>query len=136
RRQFETAANLALAIELEVLVDAPGRRRQGPGPGQGQAQAQAADPTGFAQPQQTFLVAVPGQTFTLTARLHNRGRATVTNPAIQLDVPPEWRVVELKGDGRGSGENDDSGAQAKEASKILQPGDNAEVRFRVTVPPN
>ena len=123
RRQVETALNLALALELEVSVDAPPRRRQ------------PADPTGFAQPQQTFLVAVPGQTFTLTARLHNRGKEVITKPAIQLDVPHDWRVTELK-ERSGSGENDDSGAQLKEEGKPLQPGDTGDVRFRVTVPQN
>src|SRR6185312_8513070 len=57
--QAEEAANEAMGIFFEATVDPPG-----PPPG----------PSYFPRMEQTMSLAVPGQTFTLTARIYNRGK--------------------------------------------------------------
>lgn len=63
RKQFDEAANEALGIFFEVTVDPPN-----PPPG----------PSYFPRMEQTMSLAVPGQTFTITTRLYNRGKTTIT----------------------------------------------------------
>ncbi|HSM88055.1 MAG TPA: PIG-L family deacetylase, partial [Candidatus Limnocylindrales bacterium] len=58
QEQFQRAANEALGIFFEASVDPPG-----PPPG----------PSYFPRMQETMTLAVPGQSFTMTARLYNRG---------------------------------------------------------------
>src|SRR5437868_722613 len=98
--QFERAANLAVGVLLEVSVDPPDT-------------AQA----GFFRLEQTFQTAVPGQTFTLTARFYDRGTENVEPEEIALDMPEGFKSEVVKRD-----------------LKPLHSGDMASVQFRVTVP--
>jgi LmbE family N-acetylglucosaminyl deacetylase len=102
-RQFEKAANLALGADLEASVDVPSRRQ--------------GEDTGFPDPQQTFSMAVPGQTFTVTASFQNRSTRTISVDEIGLDAPKGWTARTLKNDLR-----------------KLEPGDWASTQFSVTVP--
>jgi LmbE family N-acetylglucosaminyl deacetylase len=105
--QFEQASNEALGIFFEATVDPPG-----PPPA----------PSYFPRMEQTFSMAVPGQTFTLTARLYNRGKAPITPGEFRVNVPEGWSAVQI--------------APAKADTPPLGPGDAAAVQFRITVPPN
>lgn len=107
QQQFEQAANEALGIFFEVTVDPPG-----PPPA----------PSYFPRMEQTFSLAVPGQTFTVTARLYNRGRAPVVPIALGVNVPEGWTAVQIP-----SAKMDDS---------PLNPGDARAVQVRITVPEN
>src|SRR5581483_4976099 len=69
REQFEEAVNLALATELAVAVDSGENRSPLPQ---------------FFRQEQTFLYAVPGQTFTVTARFYNRSRQNIVPRQIDL----------------------------------------------------
>jgi hypothetical protein len=100
-RQFEEAANLALGMELDASVDA--ERQQ--------------SFFGFFRQEETFQMSVPGQTFTVTARLYNRGRQTITAKDIELELPAGWQATRLKSDLR-----------------TLAPNEQAWVQFQVTVP--
>jgi LmbE family N-acetylglucosaminyl deacetylase len=103
--QFTQAANEALGIYLDLSVDQPG-----------------APPAAsyFPRMEQTISVAVPGQTFNLTARLYNRGKMTIKPSAIALNNPRGWKSSIVK----------DSD------SRELAPGDVATVQFQITVPEN
>jgi LmbE family N-acetylglucosaminyl deacetylase len=101
--QFRQAANEALGIYFEMSVDPPG-----PPPA----------PSYFPRMEQTISVAVPGQTFNLTARLYNRGKMTVKPTEIALNLPVGWKGSILK-------DHD---------HHELAPGDMAAVQFQVTVP--
>src|SRR5262249_40125708 len=103
QQQFEEAINLAMGIALDLSVDPPG----------------ANPPGGFARLEQTFQMAVPGQTFTLTARLYNRGSQSVAAENIRLLLPQDWKVQQLSSE-----------------LKPLGRDDVATVRFQVTVPSN
>src|SRR5262249_16073224 len=71
--QFMNAANLALGVTLEATVDAnesdEGQESAGP-PGQ----------------RQSLSIAVPGQVFTLTARLYNRPKTPIPPPDVRLPL--------------------------------------------------
>lgn len=103
QRQFERAANLATAVSLEVFVDPAGGR-----PGE------AGE---FTPPQQTLQIAIPGQTFRLTAQLNNRRPQKISADQIQLNVPTGWKV-----------------SSVERNLKTLEPGESAFERFEVTVP--
>jgi LmbE family N-acetylglucosaminyl deacetylase len=103
-RQFQQAANEALGIDLEVTVDTPG-----PPPG----------PSYFPRMEQTLSMAVPGQTFTVTARLYNRGTSPITPGPVRLDAPAGWTITPIP---------------AKNALSAITRGDVAAFQFRVTVP--
>jgi LmbE family N-acetylglucosaminyl deacetylase len=98
--QFERAANLALGVLLEVSVDPPDTAQ-----------------TGFFRLEQTFQTAVPGQTFTLTARFYDRGTRDIEPEEIALDMPAGFKSEIVKRD-----------------LKPLHSNDMASVQFRVTVP--
>jgi LmbE family N-acetylglucosaminyl deacetylase len=98
--QFERAANLALGVLLDVSVDPP-----------------EGTQSGFFRLEQTFQTAVPGQTFTLTARFHDRGTEDVEPEQIALDMPAGFKSEIVKRD-----------------LKPLHSGDMGSVQFRVTVP--
>ena len=98
--QFEHAANLALGVLLELSVDPP-----------------EGSQSGFFRLEQTFQTAVPGQTFTATARFHDRGTEDINPEEIALDMPPGFKSEILKRD-----------------LKALHSGDMASVQYRVTVP--
>lgn len=98
--QFEHAASLALGALLDVSVDPQG------GP-----------QTGFFRFEQTFQDAVPGQTFTITARFYDRGTQDLGLKDIALDLPKNFKAEVLKRE-----------------IKPLHSGDLSSVQFRVTVP--
>jgi LmbE family N-acetylglucosaminyl deacetylase len=102
--QFQQAANEALGVFFEASVDPPG-----PPPG----------PSYFPRMEQTMGLAVPGQTFTLTARLYNRGKITITPGDVRVEIPAGWTSERV--------------SPAAQAS-ALNPGDVAAVQFKVTVP--
>ena len=101
--QFSKAANLALGVTLDVLVDAADSGGAG---GRGRRN------------QQTIVIAVPGQTFNVTARLYNRSKQTLNVQDIKLDTPKGWQVTVGHSDLKKAG-----------------PNENASVQFQVTVPP-
>jgi NPCBM-associated, NEW3 domain of alpha-galactosidase len=74
---------------------------------------------GFFRQEQTFPMAVPGQTFTVTARLYNRTSQPVAAKDIELEAPHGWRIEKLK-------------------SQLgpLSANQQAWVQFRVTVSPD
>ncbi len=90
QRQFEGAANLALGLDLEATVDAPRS--------------------------ESFLMASPGQTFTLTAKLYDTGRRAVVPERITLTVPAGWESQPLR-----------------QNLGPLSPGENASVQYRLKV---
>jgi LmbE family N-acetylglucosaminyl deacetylase len=94
RDQFQEAANLALGVTLSVTVDA-----------------------GLAPRPEDALMAVPGQSFGVTARVRNSGSATLTIQDIGLDLPAGWKV-----------------AATSEKVQTVAPGREATAQFRVTVP--
>ncbi|HZS47286.1 MAG TPA: PIG-L family deacetylase [Blastocatellia bacterium] len=100
--QFEEAANLALGVTMDVLVDAGGS-----GGGRGRRN------------QQSILIAIPGQTFNVTARLYNRGKQTIDATDIKLETPQGWQV-----------------SAVNKNLKAVGPNGNASVQFQVTVPEN
>lgn len=102
--QFEQAANQALGVLLDASVDMPG-----PPP----------PPSYFPRMEQTFSLATPGQTFTITAHLYNRGKVAVTPQDVRLEAPEGWKITQLKSD-----------------VSVLNAGDSAAVQFQVTVPEN
>jgi hypothetical protein len=105
QRQFEQAANEALGISFEATVDPPG-----PPPG----------PSYFPRMEQTMSMAVPGQTFTITARLYNRGKTVIQPAGVRLLVPDGWKV--------------ENASAEPEAKKDLPGGESTFTRFKVTVP--
>src|SRR5581483_1087145 len=102
REQFEEAGNLALATELAVAVDSGENRSPLPQ---------------FFRQEQTFLYAVPGQTFTVTARFYNRSRQNIVPRQIDLLLPAGWKSELLKSD-----------------LKPLAANEGASAQFRITVP--
>jgi LmbE family N-acetylglucosaminyl deacetylase len=105
--QFEQAANEALGIFFEATVDPPGA---------------PPAPSYFPRMEQTMSLAVPGQTFTVTTRLSNRGRTAITPGEVRIDVPEGWTQQRI------------TAAQASPQS--LSPGGVSTVQFKVTVPEN
>jgi LmbE family N-acetylglucosaminyl deacetylase len=106
--QFQQAANEALGIYFEVTVDSPGAP---PGPSY------------FPRMEQTMSMAVPGQTFTATARLYNRGKAPIQQAGIQLLAPDGWKVEPTR-------------APLGPDNASIAPGDSTSAQFKVTVPEN
>jgi len=72
--QFERAANLALGVQFNITVDAP----------------VGTDPD-------TAFMAVPGQSFDLSAHFSSKERVDVTK--VDLDLPRGWSSKEMKKDG-------------------------------------
>jgi LmbE family N-acetylglucosaminyl deacetylase len=101
-QQFEQAAAEALGVYFEFYVDVPG-----PAPA----------PSYFPRMEQTFTLAVPGQTFTATARIHNRGKIVIARPETQVSALPGWKVSVLK-----------------PAPDKIEPGEMATTQFQITVP--
>lgn len=106
-QQFQDAANEALGVYFEATVDPPGP---------------PAGPSYFPRMEQTMSMAVPGQTFTLTARLYNRMKAPITPGVFRVMVPEGWTATLVP--------------SAKEESGTLSPGDVDSVQFKITVPEN
>jgi LmbE family N-acetylglucosaminyl deacetylase len=107
QNQFRDAANEALGISFEVSVDPPG-----PPPG----------PSYFPRMEQTLPLAVPGQTFTMTARLYNRGKTVITPHDFRVEVAEGWKSEQV--------------APASNVQSTLTAGEVATVQFRTTVPEN
>ncbi len=105
--QFQQAANEALGVFFEVTVDPPG-----PPPG----------PSYFPRMEQTFSIAVPGQSFTVTTRLFNRGKVTVSSQGVGVEAPDGWKIEHL-----GSPADPDPYAP-------LKAGDVSTAQFKLTVP--
>ena len=101
--QFAKAANLALGVTLDVVVEAADA---GGGAGRGRRN------------QQSILIATPGQTFNISARLYNRSRQTIEAKEIKLETPEGWKATP-------SGD-----------LKKVGPNENALIQFQVTVPEN
>ncbi len=109
--QFEQAANEALGLRLEVTVDPPG-----PPPG----------PSYFPRMEQTLSIAVPGQSFTVTARLYNRGKTAINSVRMELKQPEGWEK---------SGNPTAVMLFHKEGTQhVLAPGESAQAQFKLTVP--
>lgn len=105
QEQFQRAANEALGIFFEASVDPPG-----PPPG----------PSYFPRMQETMTLAVPGQSFTMTARLYNRGKLAITPENAGVDVPEGWTATRV--------------TSGKEDQHAMTAGELWAVKFRVTVP--
>jgi LmbE family N-acetylglucosaminyl deacetylase len=105
QEQFQQAANEALGISFDVTVDQAG----GPPP-----------PSYFPRMEQTFTMAVPGQTFTITTRLYNRGKTAITPGEVRVNVPEGWTVAQI--------------TPAKPEGPPLAAGDVSAVQFRITIP--
>lgn len=101
--QFEESANEAMGIHFETTVDPPGP---------------PSGPSYFPRMEQTLSLAIPGQTFNITARLYNRGRFRLKAPEFSLNLPDGWKNTYLK----------------KDEHAELVPGEVAATQFQVTVP--
>ena len=102
--QFQQAANESLGIYFEVTVDPPGP---------------APTPSYFPRMEQTLSMAIPGQSFMVTARLYNRGKTIIDPKHFGQRLPPGW--------------------QAEPESfpyvyRAVKPGEVVSYRFKVTVP--
>ncbi|MFI5106113.1 MAG: hypothetical protein ACHP79_14415, partial [Terriglobales bacterium] len=102
--QFQQAANEALGIFFEVTVDPPG-----PPPA----------PSYFPRMEQTMSLAVPGQTFTVTTRLYNRGKTTVIPQGGGVEAADGWNIEHL--------------ASAADPYAPLKAGDVSAAQFKLTV---
>jgi len=105
--QFEQAANEAFGIFFDVSVDPPG-----PPPG----------PSYFPRMEQTPSLAIPGQAFTVTARLYNRGKKPLNVDMIKVVVPKGWTETAM--------------TPATVPAKTLAPGDSLAAQFKISVPEN
>ncbi len=103
--QFQQAANEALGIYFELTVDPPG-----PPPG----------PSYFPRMEQTMSMAVPGQTFTVTARLYNRGRLPLKVGAAALLSAYGLNASLVE-------------AAEVQSAKPLNPGESRSAQWKVTV---
>lgn len=103
-QEFEQAADEAMGISFDFYVD-----QGGPTPA----------PSYFPLMEQTFTVAVPGQTFTATAHVYNRGKAQITHPNVQIWAPPGWKV-----------------SVVKPAGEKIDPGEMTSTQFQIAVPPD
>jgi LmbE family N-acetylglucosaminyl deacetylase len=106
--QFRQAANESLGIYFEITVDQPG-----PPPG----------PSYFPRMEQTMSLAIPGQTFTATARTYNRGKNPITLTGVGIRIPDGWTA-----DRRGYL------FDALANKKILGAGESESFQFKITVP--
>jgi LmbE family N-acetylglucosaminyl deacetylase len=105
-QQFQDAANEALGIYFEFTVDPPG-----PLPG----------PSYFPRMEQTISMAIPGETFTATARVYNRGNKDISLKMIHLRVPTGWF-------------DNPGGYIADKDGMLLHPGESIPVPFKIVVP--
>jgi LmbE family N-acetylglucosaminyl deacetylase len=102
--QFTQAANESLGIFFEVTVDPAG-----PPPG----------PSYFPRLEQTMSLAVPGQSFTVTTRLYNRGKTTVNPPGFGVEAADGWKIEHL--------------ASSASPYGPLKAGDVSATQFKLTV---
>jgi LmbE family N-acetylglucosaminyl deacetylase len=102
--QFQPAANESLGIFFEITVDPPG-----PPPG----------PSYFPRMEQTLSIAMPGQSFTATARLYNRGKATVVPQGFGVEAADGWKIEHL--------------TSSKDPQAPLKSGEVSTAQFKLTV---
>jgi LmbE family N-acetylglucosaminyl deacetylase len=102
--QFQQAANESLGIFFEITVDPPG-----PPPG----------PSYFPRMEQTLSIAMPGQSFTATARLYNRGKATVVPQGFGVEAADGWKIEHL--------------TSSKDPQAPLKSGEVSTAQFKLTV---
>ncbi len=76
--EFVTAANRLLSLSLDATVDPP----RGP---EGAPE--------FFRSRETFQVAIPGQKFSVTATLVNRGAPRITPVSVEIQTPTAWQVA-------------------------------------------
>ncbi|MGZ4820896.1 MAG: PIG-L family deacetylase [Terriglobales bacterium] len=105
QQQLQQAINIALGLVLQASADPEHEQTF----------------FGFFRQEQTFLMAVPGQTFTVTARLYNRGGQAINAKYMELRVPSEWMSEPAK---------------IKAQMGQLKTNQLASTQFRVTVPEN
>ena len=103
--EFDAAANEALGIYFEATVDPAG---------------QPPSSSYFPRAEQTMSMAVPGQTFTVTSRLYNRGKTALTPEESHLVAPTGWTIASVDAE--------------KEERHPIAPGEAWTTRFKVTVP--
>ncbi|MBZ5508643.1 MAG: PIG-L family deacetylase [Acidobacteriia bacterium] len=104
--QFQQASNESLGIFFEITVDPPG-----PPPG----------PSYFPRMEQTLSMAVSGQSFTVTARLYNRGKATVLPQGFAIEAADGWKIEHL-------------GSPSSPSPYVpLKSGDASTTQFKLTV---
>ncbi|HKF20496.1 MAG TPA: PIG-L family deacetylase [Candidatus Angelobacter sp.] len=102
--QFTEAANESLGVFFEVTVDPPGPTQA---------------PSYFPRMEQTLSLAVPGQTFTVTSKLYNRGKTVLTPRGGGVEVPDGWKIERLASQG--------------DPYAPLKPGDVSAMQFKLTV---
>src|SRR5262249_45119249 len=105
REQFQDAANEALGVYFELTVDPPG---------------QPSGPSYFPRLEQTISLAAPGQAFTVTARLYNRGKTSIDPIDIGFLTFVERAEVE--------------NLKAKTDQAPLNPGEMRATQFRIPLP--
>jgi len=110
--QLEEAANEALGIFFEVAVDPPG-----PPPA----------PSYFPRMEQTMSLAVPGQTFTITARIYNRGRTPINPIQISFATAGDTGDIRIEDVPETRHTIDDS---------PLRPGEMRAEQYRIIVSPD
>jgi LmbE family N-acetylglucosaminyl deacetylase len=110
--QLEAAANEALGIFFEVTVDPPG-----PSPA----------PSYFPRMEQTMSLAVPGQTFTITARIYNRGRTPINPIQIGFATAGDTGDIRVEDVPETRHQIDDS---------PLRPGEMRSEQYRIIVSPH
>jgi len=108
-QQLSQAINEALGIFFEITVDPPG-----PPPA----------PSYFPRMEQTMSIAAPGQSFTITTRLYNRGKTTIVPFDIGFNSPVKSVRVEKIPD---NGKVDDT---------PVNPGDVRSTQYKITVLPD
>jgi LmbE family N-acetylglucosaminyl deacetylase len=110
-QQFHTAAAEAVGIYFDFTVDPPG-----PPPG----------PSYFPRMEQTISIATPGQSFTVTGRVYNRGKIPLRLRAVRLLNP--LLLESLPGGVVGGAIFAEKGGQP------LAPGESEQVQFKFVVP--
>jgi hypothetical protein len=114
--QFQQAANESLGIFFDVTVDPPG-----PPPG----------PSYFPRMEQTLSMAVPGQAFSITARLYNRGKTPIVPQEITISLPEGWTkdpntyLYQLTSSGP---------LGAEQRPFAIKPGESEARQFKIAVP--
>ena len=103
-QEFRTAANAALGLSLEVLV-----------------QPEGAEGTRFRSPQ-TFAVAIPGQKFSIAMQTVNPTPVVVEFVSASLQAPEEWAIHQVQAD------------QGESEKSILPTNEPVSIQFEVEVP--
>ncbi|HKR96480.1 MAG TPA: PIG-L family deacetylase [Candidatus Angelobacter sp.] len=111
--QFQAAAAEALGVYFDFTVDPPGA---------------PPTPSYFPRMEQTISIATPGQNFTITGRVYNRGKTPLRLRAVRLSNP--LLLESVPGDIVGGA------VFAEKGGKSLAPGESAPVQFNFVVPAN